>query len=907
MLWSRLLGLLGHRHADADLDRDIEAHLDLLAARYADEGMTREAARAAARRDFGGVEPMKEIYRDHRGVRWIEDMQRDVRYALRSLSRSRSFAAVVVVTLGVGIAANTAVFSVVNAVVLKPLKTQDGERLVRSIGINGGQPGDLPSPYTLKVWKEMPAIFEDVSAHRLDFMNLTGGGEPEQLPVARVSEAFFRLFHAPVVSGRTFTPDEDRPNGPLVAMLSSSLWVRRFHGDPAAIGQTITLGRTAYSIIGVVGAEFDSEQFEPRPDIWLPLRADPEHVDGASIYQVTARLRPGVMHANADAALAVEYARVTAALGTEQSNRRGAWVAWPLRQAMVGPVQSSLNMLLGAVGVLLIVACANVANLLLVRADLRQREMTIRGALGASRGRIVRQLLVENLVLSSIGGAAGLMVGLFATRVLLRLFPSANPFILGAPAALPRIGEGGAGVTLDWRVIGFVALVSVATGVIFGLLPTRHLGRGDLNAVLQRANTSTGPRGRMSPRALFVVGQLALSVVLVIGAALLVRTSFALRAVDPGFNREQVLTMRMAVTGTQFETRDGISSLVRQGVDRVEAIPGVTRASTTCCMPLETVWQLPFVMASRAGEGLTQTPTMRFHGFAGWTFVSPGYFDVFGVRMIRGRDFSFADDASAPGVVIINEAMARRYWPDGDPLEDQLIIGRGMRPAYDQEPVRQIIGIVGNVRDTRLMDPARPAMYVPVAQEPDGVTVENVKFLPLVWIVRTTTEPYALSRSIQQALESGPGKLPVTRIRALADVVSESTARSTFNSWLMAVFGMCALLLAAVGVYGLVSYWVQQRTREIGVRIALGAEAAAVARMVVKHGMRVAATGIGVGLVAAFASAQLLSRMVFGVAPRDPVVFAGTAALLASVAFVAVSLPALRASRIDPSNTLRAE
>jgi predicted permease len=312
-------------------------------------------------------------------------------------------------------------------------------------------------------------------------------------------------------------------------------------------------------------------------------------------------------------------------------------------------------------------------------------------------------------------------------------------------------------------------------------------------------------------------------------------------------------------------------------------------------------------MGSRAGEGLTQTPAMRFHGFAGWTFVSPGYFEVFGVRMIRGRDFSFADDARAPGVVIINEAMARRYWPDRDPLNDQLIIGRGMRPAYDEEPVRQIIGIVGDVRDTRLMDPARPAMYVPVAQEPDGVTVENVKFLPLVWTVRTAGEPYALSRPVQQALESGPGKLPVTRIRALADVVSESTARSTFDSWLMAVFGVCALVLAAVGVYGLVSYWVQQRTREIGVRIALGAEAAGVARMVVRHGMRIAAAGIGVGLVAAFASAQLVSRMVFGVTPRDPVIFAAIAVLLAMVAFVAVSLPAMRASRVDPSETLRAE
>jgi predicted permease len=906
-VWSRLLGLFGRRHLDGDLEQDIQTHLDLLTAQYISEGMTPEAARGAARRAFGGVEQMKEVYRDHRGFSWIEDVQRDFRYALRSLSRHRSFAAVVVLTLGVGIAANTAVFSVVNAVVLRPLKTADGDRLVRSVGIIDGQLHDLPGA-PLKVWKDLPAIFEDVSAHRLDFMNLTGGTQPEQVPVARVSDAFFRLFHAPVIAGRTFTPTEDRPNGAPVAVLSFSLWQRRFHGDRGVIGNTITLGRLDYVIVGVVGADFESEQFEPRPELWLPLQADPEHPDGASIYYVAARLRAGVTEAQANAALAVAHARAAAAPGATQSMRRDSWIATPLRDAMVVGTRSSLNLLLGAVGLLLVIACANVANLLLVRADVRQREMTIRAAIGASRGRIARQLLIENLVLSSIGGAAGLIVGVLATRVLLRLLPSGNPFMLGASGLIPRIGEAGAGVTLDWRVAAFVVLMSASTGIIFGLVPTRHIGREDLSAVLQRTSTpSGGSHARVSPRALFVIGQLALSVVIVIGAALLIRTSFALRAVDPGFTPDHVLTMRMVITGTSFETRDGISRLAQDGIERVQAIPGVARASTTCCMPLETVWQLPFVIASRAGEGLRETSSMRFHGFAGWTFVSPGYFDVFGVRILRGRDFSFDDAANAPGVVIINEAMARRYWPNSDPLRDQLTIGRGMRPAYDQEPVRRIIGIVGNIRDQWLRNPARPAMYVPVAQEPDGVTVENVKLLPLVWIVRTTAEPYALSRPIQQALESGPGRLPVTRIRALTDVVSESTARSTFNTWLMAIFATCALGLVAVGIYGLMSYWVQQRTREIGVRIALGAEGRGVAQMVVRHGMRIAAVGIAIGLVMALAFAQVLAGMVFGVAPRDPFVFVGIAVLLGGVAFAAVSVPALRASRVDPLQTLRAD
>jgi predicted permease len=404
-----------------------------------------------------------------------------------------------------------------------------------------------------------------------------------------------------------------------------------------------------------------------------------------------------------------------------------------------------------------------------------------------------------------------------------------------------------------------------------------------------------------------VVAEVALAVVLVVGATLLVLTSMALRRVDPGFTSQNVLTMRMAVSGTRFETRAGISELARAGVDRVQSIPGVARASTTCCMPLETVWQLPFVITSRSGEGLTQAGAMSFHGFGGWTFISPGYFDVFGIPILKGRDFSFADDANAQGVVIINEAMARRYWPTGDPLNDQLIIGRGMRPAYDEEPVRRIIGIVGNVRDTGLRDAARPAMYVPMAQEPDGVTSVNVKLLPLVWIVRTATAPHLLSAPVKTALESSVGQLPVTRIRALTDVVSESTARTRFDTWLMTAFGFCALGLAAIGIYGLVAHWVQQRSREIGVRLALGADPFGIGAMVVRQGMRLAVIGVGVGIVAALGLAQAIRGLLFGVPANDPVVFVAIPVLLSLVALAAVSIPAWRATRIDPLQTLRTE
>ena len=842
-------------------------------------------------------------------LRWVEDMRRDLRHTLRSFTRNPGFATVVVLTLGLGIGATTAVFSVVNAVVLRPLNAPYAERLVRSLSIYNGQRTEVPSAGALKAWQDLRDVFEDVTAHRLDSVALTGTPEPEQISVGRVSEPFFRLFGAPLIAGRTFTTEEDRPNGPAVAVLSYGLWVRRFGSDPNVVGQTVALGSVAHIVVGIIASDFDSEQFDPRPDVWVPLQEDPDRFDGGSIYQITARLRPGVTPTAANAALSVEYSRVTPPRGQHGSRHQAErWLAEPLHTAMVGSARSSLNVLLVAVAFLLLIACANVANLLLVRADERKREMAIRAAIGAGRRRLVRQLLIESLVLSVLGGAVGLAASVVATRALLQLYPGGNPFLLGALGLIPRIGESGAAVSVDWRVLGFALLISIVTGVLFGLMPSRYLRGSDLNPLLQHSTIGTGARGRrLNARAMFVVGELALAVILVVGAALLIQTSLALRRVDPGFEPENVITMRMAVSGTRFETRAGISELARAGVERVQAIPGVVRASTTCCMPLETVWQLPFVMTSRRGEGLRQAGQMAFHGFAGWTFVSPGYFDVFGVPILKGRDFSFADDAGAPGVVIINEAMARQYWPAGDPLNDQLIIGRGMRPAYDEEPVRRIIGIVGDVRDTGLQNTARPAMYVPMAQEPDGVTSVNVKLLPLVWIARTAVDPHLLSGPIKSALESSVGQLPVTRIRALTDVVSESTARTRFNTWLMTAFGFCALGLAAIGVYALVAHWVQQRSREIGVRLALGADALGIATMVVRQGMRLAAIGVGIGVVGALGLARAIQGLLFGVPANDPIVFVSIPVLLGLVALAAVSIPAWRASRIDPLQALRIE
>jgi putative ABC transport system permease protein len=833
----------------------------------------------------------------------MSDFRDDVTYALRTLARERRFAAAAILTLTLGIGADTAIFSVVNAVVLRPLLAPEPESLVRFVTTTGAAT-QVAGAQSFEVWRQQ-TVFEDVAAHRLEYVNLTDGSEPEQIPVARVSAGFFHLFRAPIEIGRAFAPSEDEPGGARVAVLSHALWSRRFQSDPAILGRRLSLGNVPHVVVGVLASGFDTEQFDAAPDVWVPFQLDMQRVDGGNLFMVTGRLTRGTTVAAANAQLAVAVAAVRRD-APGRASARTTWTVERLHDAMVGGVRSSLVLLFGAVGLVLLIACVNVANLLLVRADVRTRELAIRAALGAGRSRLVRQLLTESAVLAALGGALGLAAGTIGVRGLLRLYPAGNPFRLGDPTAvIPRIGAGGAAVGIDWRVAAFTIGVSVAAAVTFGLMPALRAGRVDLVSALKRV-AAGGQRRPGRGRKALVVAEIALALTLLIGAALLIRTSLALRAVDAGFDARNVVTLRTSVTATRFETRDGIAELTREGTAAIRAVPAVSSAAATCCMPLETVWQLPFVVSGRAPETLTRAGTLAFTGFAGWTFVSPGYFEALRIPLVRGRDFSDRDVAAAPGVVIINQEMARRFWPGADPLNDRLIVGRGMRPEYDQEPPRQIIGIVGNVRDTGLTRPARPAMYVPMAQEPDGVTALNVRLLPIVWMARTDVPPLAAAPAIAGVLRRVSG-LPVTRIRSMAEIVAESTARSRFDMWVMTAFGVCAVLLSAIGVYGLMAYAVQQRTSEIGVRIALGADQQRVRRMILRDGMTLAVAGIVIGLVVALSFARVLSGFLFGVTPRDPAVFTIATVVLVIVGFVAAWLPARRATQLDPAAALRQE
>jgi putative ABC transport system permease protein len=819
----------------------------------------------------------------------LEGFFRDLKHSLRMFRQSPGFTAAAVAALALGIGANTAIFSVVNAVMLKPMPFPDPDRIVMFLNSSPQGTGSAASPAKFQHYRQQADVVQDVSAFRMGVVNYTAGAVPEQLRSGQVSADYFRLLGAPVVLGRTFNADEDRPNGDRVAVLGYQVWTRRFDRDPAVIGKTLVLSGDPYVVIGVLGEAFDVQEFGQPPDVWVPFQLDPNTNNQLHYFRVMGRLKPRVSLDQAKARLQLSGAefrqKFPNAIGPNSS-----FTVQPLQQAIVSNVRSSLLVLVGAVSFVLLIACANVANLLLVRATSRRREIAVRSAIGAGRGRIIRQMLTESVVLSATGGAVGLFLGTIGIRALLAI----------NTAGLPRVGRDGSLVGIDWRVVAFTTMVSAGTGILFGLIPALHGSRTDVSATLKDSGARSGAGVRQNKtRALLVVSEVALAVILLVGSALLIRTSIALRAVDPGFDVQNVLTMKMSLTGPQFSKSEGVDQLIRQGVEQLRAVPGVELASAACCVPLEGGYGLPFIIVGRPLEGPS-------HGGGGWLTVSPGYFEVFRIAVKRGRTFTDRDTGQSPAVVIINESMARRYWPNSDPLNDRLAIGRGPMREFKDEPERHIIGVVSDIRDGGLNNDPQPTMYIPQAQVPDAANALNVRLTPMAWVIRTRGEPHAFSAAIQERLRQATG-LPVTDVRPMSEVVSLSTSRDRFYMWLMTVFGGAALLLAAIGIYGLMAYSVAQRTPELGIRLALGADASQVKNMVVWQGLRLTLVGVAIGLASAFGLTRLIATLLFGVTPRDPLVFTAVPVVLGAVALLAVWLPARRASRVDPILALRHE
>jgi predicted permease len=818
----------------------------------------------------------------------VERFLQDLKYSLRMLRLTPAFTIAAVAALALGIGATTAVFSVVNAVLLKPFPFPDPDRIVLFMNTSPGGSGPAASPAKFAHWQAQSDVVQDVTAFRTGLANYTGGDVPEQIHSGQVSANYFRLFGARTMLGRTFSAEEDSPNGAHVAVLSNGWWTRRFASDRNIIGKTISLSGDPYVVIGVTAPGFDPSDLGDTPDVWVPFQLDPNSVDQGHYFTAAGRIKPGVTLAQAKSRLAASAAGFRTKF-PEALNKDEGFSVDRLQDIYIRGSKSLLTVLFAAVAGVLLIACANVANLLLVRATVRKREMAIRSALGADRGRIIRQLITESVLLSVIGGALGLALGLVGIRWLLSI----------NTAGLPRLGENGSSVTLDWRVLAFTAVVAVGTGLLFGIVPAFHAARQDLSGVLREGSGSAGGGRHNRMRSSLVVLEIALALTLVIGSGLLIRTSMALRAVSPGFDANNVLTMHMAFTGPRFQHSAAVDQAIRDGVDRLKALPGVVTASAACCLPLEGGYGLPFKVV---GRPLDKGP---WHGGGAWTTVSPGYFDVFKIAVLRGRAFTENDVQGQTPVVIINEAMAKQFWKTGDPLNDRLVIGRGVMKEFADEPDRQIIGVVADSRDNGLNQDPSPKMFIPQGQVPDAVNALNMGLSPTAWVIRTKVPPMSLSTAAQEQLRLATG-LPVSDIRSMDQVVSRSTSREQFNSMLMTVFAICALSLAAIGIYGVMAYAVQQRSREIGVRLALGAEPGGVRLMVVLQGLRLALIGVVLGILAALALSRYMSSLLFGVEPHDPLVFVGVPLLLTVIALVAVWVPAGRASRIDPLDALRA-
>ena len=821
----------------------------------------------------------------------MDTVVQDFRHAIRLLRNSPGFTIAAVAALALGIGANTAIFSVLNTVILKPLPYPDPERLVMFLNVSPQGSGGGSSPTKFNVWRRQTAAFQDVSAYRFSVVNITGDANPEQVSAGYVSADFFRLFGAAPVFGRTFSADEDRPGGGFTVVLGNGFWRRRFGGDPNAVGRTILFNGQPHEIIGVLGP-FDTTAIQSplgAPEVWLPFQIDPNSTMQGNFFQTAGRLKPGISVDSGTAQLKAAADEFREAFPQALPPQVGFGVQ-TLQEMVVRNVRSSLWILAGAVTFVLLIACANVANLLLVRATVRQREIAIRSAIGAARSRIAQQLFTESMVLSLLGGVFGLALGALGIRALLAL----------NPGNIPRIGIDGGAVGIDGRVLAFTAMVSVLTGLLFGLFPALRAARVDLSTIMKEGAGRSGTGFKQQKtRAILVVSEIALALILLVGAALLIRTYVALRAVDPGFDPRRVLTMRMSLTGERFEKAATVGQLMRDGRERLEAMPEVEAAAASCCVPLQGGFGLGFIIEGRPLEG-------PVHGGGSFTPISANYFSVFKIPVVRGRAFTDQDTTGAPGVVIINQAMARQYWPDGNPLGERLSIGRGLGPGMEQPPA-EIVGVVGDVRDGALNRDPNPIMYIPWAQLPDAHSANLLNITAVAWVVRTRGEPFTLAEAIQTELRNASGGLPVARLRAMDDVVTQSTARSDFNMLLLTIFAGSALILAAIGVYGLMAYSVQQRTQEMGVRLALGADASRVRNMVVRQGMTLVLIGVIIGVAAAFGLARVLAAFLFGVTPRDPLVFLVVPLVLASVAWLGVWLPARRAGRVDPVLALRVE
>jgi len=809
----------------------------------------------------------------------MKTLLQDIRYGLRMLLKSPSFTLIAVITLALGIGANTAIFSLVNSVLVRPLKYKEPDQLVMvwedesSVGF----PRDTPAPGNYADWKSQNQSFEDMAAMDERDYDLTGEGEPEKLPAFGVTSNFFSLLGVNPALGRNFTAEEDKPGASKVAIISYSLWQTRFGADQSIIGRKVLLNGEPYTVVGVMPQGFQFESADTK--LWVPIALTSEDLANHNRHylKVVARLKPNVTVAQANADVKGITQRF-AASDPDQPEGFSALVV-PLHEQLTGESRSPLLLLLVAVGFVLLIACANIAGVLLSRAAARQREMAVRAALGASRWRIVRQLLTESVLLGSAGGVLGLLLAMWALAFLQQLIP-------------PGIRESTT-LVLDLPVLCFTLGISMLTGVIFGLAPALQASKTDLNEALKQGSGRTGfGAGQRRLRNAFVISEMALALILLVGAGLLIQTLSKLREQYSNMRPESALTLRTVLSEERYPEHAQRTAFYNQVLERVKNLPGVVSAGFTTSVPL--VWKGGSNNISL--EGRQPEPGVKWT--ANHRQVSSGYFQAIGMALKQGRLFTDQDNEHAMPVAIINETMAQQYWPGENPLGKRFKMGG---PNSDATWMT-IVGIVADVRQMSTDAPTRPEMYMPYSQIP-----YYSLFAPRDLVIRTTLAPTSLVPAVRQAIHEVDPNEPVSDIRTLAEVLQQETAQRRVGMILLAVFAGLALLLASLGIYGVLSYFVVQHIPEIGVRMALGAQRKDVLKLIIGKGMKLVLAGIAIGLAGSFALTRLIKSLLFGISAFDPLTFVAVAALLMLVALLACYLPARRATRVDPMVALRYE
>jgi putative ABC transport system permease protein len=881
ILLSRCTALFGKRRRDDDLDEELRAHIDHAIEENVERGMSRELARTRALVDFGGVTQTREDYRMQRSSPVFETMASDLRFGIRQLVKSPAYAVTAVLTLALGIGATTAIFSVVKAVLMAPLPYKDPSRIVAVWTTNPTQGGEVSSssPGDFAIWKQRSGVFEELAPSFDNEVTLTGQGAPQLLIGYAVSASYLRILGVAPALGRLFTDQEDVPGGAHVALLSDHLWRTAFHADAGIVNKAITLDGTTYTVLGVMPKGFD---YPTSVEIWMPAAiAASASTDFENTYvRILGRLRPGVTLAQAQKTLNDVEAQVAAA--HPQTDNGNRVVVNSLREQLDGDIRKPLLTLMGAVGLVLLIACANTAGLALARNAERQKEIAVRLALGATRRRLLRQFVTESLLLAGSGGAAGMLLALAGTRFLLRLFPNDVENL-----NIPKVSN----IPIDPGVLAFAFAVTLLTAFLFGIAPVLKGLRTEASAAMKEsARGSTTTRSSNRSRNAVVVSEIALSLMLLTGAVLVVASLQKVIHSDLGFQPYHVLSLQVFLPPDRYPSTDPTKR--RQFVDEVEkrlsALPGVKSAGAINFLPLSGFWgRTSFLLRGQALVKQGQAPE------ADNRIVTPGYLQAMELPLLRGRNFRDADRAGGQQVAMINQTLARQYFKDKDPVGEELNLGTADKPDW-----WQIVGVTGDVKAFGQDQLTHPDIYRPFAQLP---------FPLIAFTLRTNTDPASMVKIAEEAMWSVDPNLPVLKAIPMDSLASQTLAVRRASSALISSFAVLALVLACIGIYGVMAYAAAQRNREIGVRMALGAQRGQVALMMMGLGVRLTLLGVAIGLAGALALTRLMTSLLFEISPMNPLIYLLAAFVLFAVAMAASYLPARRAASINPVQALRTE